>query len=150
MVWLGRLPQVALDDSKRLKWIKGHTALALSERERMNADDSTTEPLTIVKRALERIFTTLAELDGTPRKAVFRLKSPSTTFEVYFFVPSLKLDVASHTITSVLILDDDLHRLLRKPFGSLRSAVCEFDDIPEVASYVWRGLLPALVEHCRD
>lgn len=85
----------------------------------------------MVKRVLERIF------GGMPRKTVFRLNSSTSTFEISFFIPSLKLDVASLTIiadTFVLILDDDKLKSLQKPLDVLRPSVCEFNDVPKVAS----------------
>ena len=105
-----------------------------------------------LKNVKETIYTILVGATGVQqhRSRVFGL-SVKGNVDTVIFVPTLRLDLASHTLIAdayALPLNEDLYRQVE---GTLAAVVDEILRVElwgdEVAT--WKRLLPVLVERCR-
>lgn len=111
--------------------------------------DVRTDTLTNVKATIHSILVSATGV-RQPRSQIFGL-SVEGNIDTVIFVPTLRFDLASHTLVTdayVLPLNEDRLRKVEKTLGSIRGDLLRVELWgDEVAA--WKRLLPALAERCR-
>ena len=123
----------------------------MTDRERtLRERDIRTDILMNVKDTIHTILTGVAGVDRL-RSRVFGLHVKGN-IDTVIFIPTLRLDLASHTLVAdayVLPLNQDRLRKVEKALVAVMGEVIIRVELwgDEVAA--WKRLLPALVERCR-
>lgn len=123
----------------------------MTDRERfLRERDIRTDNLTNVKTTIHAILVNAAGIQKCQSQKVFGLHFKGNT-DTIIFIPTLRFDLASHTLVAdayVLPLNEDRLRKVEKTLAAIVQQMCEVELYgDEVAS--WKRLLPALAERCR-
>jgi len=122
----------------------------MTDRERaLRERDIRTDTLTNVKTTIHSIFVNAAGM-GPHQSRVFGLRARGN-IDTFIFVPTLRFDLASHTLVAdayVLPLNQDLFQKIG------RTLVATLGDFVRVELWgdevaTWKRLLPVLAERCR-
>jgi hypothetical protein len=156
---LDRMPALDILDTRRLEWMTTHLSLMLSDRQRVIRDkqiktvSNTRDVMVDVKDTLYALFMRISGLQGG-KSRVFGLTEPSMGgIYTLIFITELRLDLASHTVVAdacVLpltnrIVDDIGRSLIRLQNDGLVQVKTIGEEVK-----VWKRLLPAFVERCRE
>ena len=133
-----------------MDWIDPHLALTMTDRERaLIARDIRTDTLTNVKKTIHAILIGAAGVQQHQSR-IFGLNVKGNV-DTLIFVPTLRLDLASHTFVAdayVLPLNQDrvkkVEKMLLAIIGDLLRVELWGDEVA-----TWKRLLPVLVERCR-
>ena len=122
----------------------------MTDRERaLKAQDVRTDTLTNIKLTIQSILVGSAGVQEH-KSRVFGL-SVGTNIDTIIFIPTLRFDLASHTLVAdgyVLPLNDNR---LKKAEKTLTAIIGGIITVPLWADEVvnWKRLIPALAERCR-
>ena len=132
-------------------WIGSHLALTVTDRERaLEERDIRTDTLTNVKATIRAILVGAAGIEQN-RARIFGLMNVKRNIDTFVFVPTLRFDLASHTLVAdayVLPLNRNRFKQVEE---TLMATIGELAQVElwgdEVAT--WKRLMPALAERCR-
>ncbi|KAF9651598.1 hypothetical protein BDM02DRAFT_3138753 [Thelephora ganbajun] len=147
---LDRLPALNVSSRPRVGWIGPHLGLTMTDRERaLREQDIRTDTLTNVKATIHAILVGAAGLQQQQSRA-FGLTVKGNT-DTVIFIPTLRLDLTSHTLVAdayVLPLNPDRLRKVEKTLAAIIGELLHVELWgDEVAN--WKRLLPVLAERCR-
>jgi hypothetical protein len=143
-----------------LQWLITHTSLQFSARERALREKSMASSTEIhkdvrlnFKDGLFSMFMHFSGLQGRQWR-VFSINHPTGGgVHMLLFVSRLRLEIANHTVvldSAVLPLTDQLVPQIRPFLAALSGmGVCHI-NVGDDESRLWRIVLPALVERCRQ
>lgn len=152
---LDNLPTVTIN--KRHQWFNPSISLMMSDYERTalgNGQISAnhgSQALADLKESIHTLFVCHTGIQGGRSASVLALRDPSVGPYAVLFISDVRLDLASHTF----VLNGYLLPFSMKPNVTralktiLASSVCIVNTAGEEAA-VWRRLLPALAERCRQ
>ena len=131
-------------------WILPHVTLTITDRERaLRERNIRTDALTSVKTTVGAILLGATGVQQH-KSRVFGLKVRGS-FDTVIFVPTLRFDLASHTLVAdayVLPLNRDRLRKVEQTLAAIAGELlCMELQGDGVAT--WKRLLPALAERCR-
>jgi hypothetical protein len=139
-----------VSNKSRVEWIGPHIGLTLTDRERaLRERDIRTDTLTNLKATIHAILVGAAGIQER-KSRIFGLNVKGN-IDTVIFVPTLRFDLASHTLVAdAYVLPLNWERL-RKVEKTLMEIIGELLHVElwgdEVA--VWKRFLPALAERCR-
>lgn len=121
----------------------------------MLLDGKTLEPLTAVNNSIEEIFSVFAGLGGRTRKSMFTLRGgPGKPIELLLFVTGIRMDLPRASVVvdaftfnipkAILGIIDNVQEM-----KDMKHAVHDI-TVSQDAIAIWRYMLPAFVERCRD
>ena len=147
---LDRLPALDISNKSRVDWIGPHLGLTMTDRERaLMKQEIRTDTLTNVKSTIHAILVGAAGVQQR-QSQVFGL-SVKGNVDTIIFAPTLRFDLASHTLVAdayVLPLTHDRLKRVEKTLFAITGKMINVELWDgEVAT--WKRLLPALVERCR-
>jgi hypothetical protein len=139
-----------ISDRSRLGWIDPHLGLTMTDRERaLKEQEIRTDTLTNIKSTIHAILISVTGVQKH-RLRVFGL-SVEGNVDTVIFVPTLRLDLASHTLVADAYALPLTEARLRKVERTLTGIIGDMVTLKlwgdEVAN--WKRLLPALAERCR-
>lgn len=150
---LDNLPEISVVQPELIRWLGVHLRYAHSDQERKKIDQqAAVRPLAQVKHSLYTMFTTFAGYKGTAQRRVFALTTSEGDADCLIFVTGIRSDLASHTVVAdafALPLTSTLRDQLSDAVQVLQPSICQL-DLGDDALALWRSLLPALAERCRD
>ena len=147
---LDRLPILDVSNRPHVGWISSHLVLTMTDRElALKERGIRTDTLKNVKGTIHTILVGAAGVQQH-RSRVFGLGVKGNV-DTIIFVPTLRLDLASHTLVADAYALPLNHGLLRKIEKTLVAVIGEMVRVElwgdDVAA--WKRLLPVLVERCR-
>jgi len=149
-VQLDRLPVLNVSNKPRVEWIGPHLGLTMTDRERaLRERDNRTDTLTNVKTTIHAVLVGAAGIQEHQSR-VFGLNVKGN-IDTVIFVPTLRFDLASHTIVADAYVLPLNHDRLRKVEKTLMAIIGELLQVELWGDEVvtWKRLLPALAERCR-
>ncbi|KAG8739431.1 hypothetical protein FRC10_005640 [Ceratobasidium sp. 414] len=153
-----RMPLLNALDPKNHQWLKNHTALQLSDRERAimsgrgDAKDATSKLFAAIKDKIHKLLNHHAGTWGE-KDSVFGLCETSGKVHTVLLVSGIRLDLASFTIvidTAVIPLPERMDKTLVPLLQTFKQAnpVHRLPATGDEAT-AWRKLLPAFIERSR-
>ena len=156
---LDRLPIIDTAKTKELQWLVTHVSLMWSSRERKlreqsSSPDAVQKDVRVnFKESLFSQFIHYTGLQGQKAK-IFGINSPKTEgVQMIFFVSALRLDIANRTVildAVVLPLTTQLVPTITTFLGPLSSSGMCLIHVDEDELRLWKEMLPAYVERCRQ
>lgn len=153
------LPQLDLKKTKDMQWLITHTSLMFSAREQKLREQSMASSTnmrkdlrTNFKDSLFSIYMHFSGQQGTIARTFGINNAKNGGIHIIFFVSSLRLDLANHTVVldmAVLPLVDRLMPKLGQFLAVLRDSICSI-VVNDEELLLWKEILPAFVERCRQ
>ena len=153
----GRCPQLSLDQPHLLKWVGLHLRFAYSDKEQHALGHQRNQStITQLKKALYTIFTSLANYrDKALQHNVFALQRARGGLDSLILVPAVRLDLAAHTLFADAYLlptrrysgSNDVNSL--SGWRDLLASACTI-TLSDNALEMWKYMVPAMAERCRD
>ncbi|EIM81666.1 uncharacterized protein STEHIDRAFT_104162 [Stereum hirsutum FP-91666 SS1] len=152
---LDKLPTVTIN--KRHEWFNPSISLMMSDYDRsvMGGGQKITQDgwkaLADLKESIHSLFVRHTGIQGNGRFSMFALRDPSVGPYAVVFISDVRFDLASHTF----VLNGYLLPFSRKPTvvraleKIFSSPICSVNTAGEEV-VMWRRLLPALAERCRQ
>lgn len=155
---LERLPVIDSTKKADLQWIGSHVGLQFSSREKGLGNQSDFEKPQDVrvdfKASLNSMFMRYTGVKNTEQASIFEINNPTDGgVHILVFVPCLRLDLANHTVildAAILPLTDVLVPQIAPFLAALSRIRTCFIKVNTEELILWRKLLPAWVERCRE
>ncbi|KAG9086359.1 hypothetical protein FRC06_003136, partial [Ceratobasidium sp. 370] len=150
-VYLDRMPKLTVRNATKLRWLIGHTAVQMSDRERFVqhcTQPNKRYPSDVLVNIKESIVAVIQVYTGLrrPTHTIFGLREPAHGIYVAICVGGLRLDLAAATVVldaAIIPWSPETAKLL-DPKTQMHEVQTRAGDVA-----AWKRLLAACVERCR-